>query len=117
MKINLSYLKEMTGGNQALVQEMIDIFKDQVAEFSHNMEEYLNKKDYTSLGNLAHKAKSSISIMGLDDLSSDMKVLETLAKEGKETEKYPMLVDKFKKETKKAVEELDEVLQNLELFL
>ena len=117
MKINLSYLKEMTGGNQELVQEMIDIFKNQVEEFSHDMEEYLNEKDYLSLSKLAHKAKSSISIMGLDDLSSDMKVLENLAKSGKETEKYPLLVDKFKKETKTAVEELDEVLQNLELFL
>ena len=117
MTINLSYLKEMTGGNQALVQEMIDIFKDQVVEFSHDMDEYLNKKDYISLGKLAHKAKSSISIMGLDDLSGDMKELENLTKSGKETEKYPLLVDKFKKQTKKAVEELDEVLQNLELFL
>jgi HPt (histidine-containing phosphotransfer) domain-containing protein len=117
MKINLSYLKEMTGGNQALMQEMIDIFKNQVKEFSRDMDEYLNKEDYVSLGMLAHKAKSSISIMGLDDLSNDMKVLENLAKSGKEPEKYPLLVDKFKKETKEAVEELDEVLQNLELFL
>jgi HPt (histidine-containing phosphotransfer) domain-containing protein len=117
MKINLSYLKEMTGGNQELVHEMIDIFKDQVEEFSHNMDEYLNKKDYISLGKLAHKAKSSISIMGLDELSGDMKELENLTKSGEKTEKYPVLVDKFKKETKIAVEELDEVLQNLELFL
>ena len=117
MKVNLSYLKEMSGGDQTIVQEMIDIFKDQVEEFSHDMEEHLNKKDYSSLGKLAHKAKSSISIMGLDDLSNDMKVLENLAKSGKETEKYPVLVNKFRKETKEAVEELDEVLQNLELFL
>ena len=107
----------MSGGNQVLVQEMIDIFKSQVEEFGHDMDEYLNKKDYLSLGKLAHKAKSSISIMGLDDLSNDMKVLENLAKSGKEEDKYPIIVNRFKEETRKAVEELNKVSQNLELFL
>ncbi len=117
MKVNLSYLKEWSGGDQVKIQEMIDIFRNQVEEFARDMDEYLNKKDYLALGKLAHKAKSSISIMGLDDLSKDMKILENLAKSGEEAEKYPILVDRFKKETKKAVEELDEVIQNLESFL
>ncbi len=34
MKTDLSYLKEMSGGNKELVLEMITIFRDQVAEFS-----------------------------------------------------------------------------------
>jgi len=117
MKVNLSYLREWSGGDQVKIQEMIGIFKSQVEEFARDMDEYLNKKDYLALGKLAHKAKSSISIMGLDDLSNDMKVLENLTKSGKEEEKYPMLVNRFKHETGKAVEELDEVLQNLESFL
>lgn len=116
MKIDLTYLQEMSGGNQDLVLEMIDIFKGQVDAFANEMETHLSNKDYLSLGKLAHKAKSSISIMGLSDLSNDLKSLENLAKEGKHTEKYPGLIDKFKQGTKEAVKELDEVLQNLELY-
>jgi HPt (histidine-containing phosphotransfer) domain-containing protein len=114
MKVNLSYLKEWSGGDREKIQEMIDIFKNQVEEFAREMDEFLNKKDYPALGKLAHKAKSSISIMGLDDLSKDMKVLENLAKAEEEVEKYPVLVERFKNETNKAVEELDEAMQNLE---
>jgi HPt (histidine-containing phosphotransfer) domain-containing protein len=117
MKVNLSYLREWSGGDREKVKEMIDIFKNQVEEFMRDMDEFLNRKDYMALGKLAHKAKSSISIMGLDDLSKDMKVLEDLAKSGEEAEKYPVLVDRFKNETRKAVEELDEAMQNLESFL
>ena len=113
MKVNLSYLEEWSGGDREKIKEMIDIFKEQVEEFSRDMDDLLNKKDYLALGKLAHKAKSSISIMGLDDLSKDLKVLENLAKEGEEVEKYPVLVERFKNETNKAVEELDEAMQNL----
>lgn len=116
MKVDLSYLQEMSGGNQDLVLEMINIFRIQVEEFTNEMEGYLNGKDYKSLGQLAHKAKSSISIMGLNDLSDVLKSLENLAKEGKQTKKYPELIDRFKLGTKEAIKELDEVLQNLELY-
>lgn len=116
MKIDLSYLKEMSGGDQQLVVEMINIFKEQVGEFARDMEELLSNKDYLALGKLAHKAKSSISIMGLNDLSKDLKTLENLASEGKQTDIYQVLIEKFKKETNNAVTELDEILQNLESY-
>ena len=41
MKIDLSYLREMSAGNKTLVIEMIDIFKDQVVEFSTGLDEYV----------------------------------------------------------------------------
>ena len=117
MKIDLSYLKEMSGGNKELVIEMIDIFKEQVDEFTKGMEELLANKDYLSLGKLAHKAKSSISIMGLSELSNELKTLENLAKEGKQTEKYPELIEKFRKDTGDAIKELDKILENLESYI
>ena len=117
MKVNLSYLREWSDGDKGKVLEMINIFKSQIEEFAHDMDEYLEKKDYIALGKLAHKAKSSISIMGLDELSKDMKELENLTKSGKEEDKYSILVNKFKQETAIAVKELDDVLQNSDSFL
>jgi len=116
MKIDLSYLREMSGGNQALILEMIDIFKDQVKEFSEGLETHYEKEEFEQLGKLAHKAKSSISIMGLNDLATDLKTLELLAKAGKDQDKYQQIIDKFKFETLEAVNELNEVTKNLELY-
>lgn len=116
MKTDLSYLREMSGGNQDLILEMINIFKNQIEEFSEGLDDYYNNKEFEQLGKLAHKAKSSISIMGLHDLATDLKNLELLAKAGKEPEKYPQIIDKFKSETLEAVHELDQVAKNLEMY-
>jgi HPt (histidine-containing phosphotransfer) domain-containing protein len=117
MKTDLTYLREMSGGNLDLVREMITIFIGQVGEFSEEMDRHLVKKEYELLGKLAHKAKSSISIMGLNDLARDLKNLEIMAKEGREPAKYPGMVSRFKEETRMAVDELNEVLKNLDTYL
>jgi HPt (histidine-containing phosphotransfer) domain-containing protein len=116
MKTDLSYLKEMSGGNKELVLEMIDIFNDQVKEFSTDMDNHLKNKEYELLGKLAHKAKSSVSIMGLNDLAIDLKDLENLAREGKKTEKYAGIIGKFKDETAIALKELQVVKDNIDLY-
>jgi HPt (histidine-containing phosphotransfer) domain-containing protein len=117
MKVDLTYLKNMSNGNKDLILEMIGIFKSQVSEFSQDMDEYFRSNQFELLGRLAHKAKSSISIMGLNDLAMELKTFEILAKEGRETEKFPAFIDFFKQETADAVEELDEVAKNLDIYL
>ena len=117
MKIDLTYLKNMSAGNKDLIIEMINIFKSQVIEFNLGMKELYNKKDYEQLGRLAHKAKSSISIMGLEELAKDLKSFENLAKAGEEIETYPEFIKKFKEVTQEAVEELDEVISNIDIYI
>ena len=117
MKTDLTYLKNMSAGNKDLVIEMINIFKTQVIEFNISMKECYENKDYEQLGRLAHKAKSSISIMGLEKLSAELKTFENLAKTGEEVERYPEFIEKFKEETKDAVEELDEVINNIDIYI
>jgi HPt (histidine-containing phosphotransfer) domain-containing protein len=107
----------MSAGNKDLVLEMIEIFKSQVAEFTIEMEKYLEDQEYELLGRLAHKAKSSISIMGLNDLAVELKTFENLAKSGQDIEKYPDFIERFKRETQEAVDELDDVASNIEIYL
>lgn len=116
MKIDLSYLREMCGDNKELILEMVSIFKSQVIEFGKDMDNLLESKQYELLGKLAHKAKSSVSIMGLDELAKQLKNLENSAREGKNIESYAFIVDSFKQDTAAAIKELDLVTQNLELY-
>ncbi len=117
MKTDLTYLKNMSAGNKDLIIEMINIFKTQVEEFVTGMHEFYNNKEYEQLGRLAHKAKSSISIMGLEELAAELKTFETLAKTGEEVEKYPVFIKNFKEVTREAVEELDEVIRNIDIYI
>ena len=116
MKIDLTYLRNMSAGNKDLVIEMIGIFNNQIKEFVSEMEANYASGEFEKLGKLAHKAKSSISIMGLHDLAADLKILETIAKQGIETEKYRGYIDRFTAETSEAVIELNEVKENLDIY-
>ncbi len=117
MKVDLTYLKNMSAGNKDLILEMIGIFKSQVSEFSEGMDTFYKNKDYEQLGRLAHKAKSSISIMGLNDLAAELKTFENLAKAGEQVEQYPGFINNFKHETAVALEELDEIVKNIDIYL
>lgn len=113
MITDLTYLNNMSGGSPEIVKEMIGIFIEQANEYLRDMPKYLDEKDYLSLGKLAHKAKSSISIMGMNDLAADLKTLELLTKDTAEVESYPKFVEKFLSQTKGAITELSEIASKL----
>ena len=59
---DLTYLESMSMGSQEMVNEMIQIFLDQIPEFTGGIKDNLDKKDFIALGALAHKAKSSVAV-------------------------------------------------------
>jgi len=96
-----------------LIKEMIDIFISQVPEFITEMKEHYEQGNYEMLGAVAHKAKSSVTVMGMDDLGKNLKSLELLAKAGEEKEKYPGFIEEFIEQTTTSVKELEEYAGNL----
>ena len=92
---DLTYLESVSMGDTELIGEMIRIFIDQLPEFTDGLKEHLNTVEYTALGALAHKAKSSVAAMGMHSLAADLKTLEMSATAGKDPELYPILVNRF----------------------
>lgn len=111
--VNVTYLEEVCGDSKELIREMVDIFIEQVPEFYTDMQSLYNNKKYHDLGLLAHKAKSSIAIMGMDKLAVKLKELELIAKAGEKTEQYSAYIDEFYTETEKAIKELENYINNL----
>jgi HPt (histidine-containing phosphotransfer) domain-containing protein len=110
--INTEYLDSVSGGDSEMVREIVSMFREQVVEFHNEMKSFLEQKNYLSLGLLAHKAKSSVAIMGMSDLATMLKTLELQAKEGKEPEKYQSYIDRFRIDTAEAIKELDDLVTN-----
>ncbi len=96
----------MTDNNSEMMKEMIDLFLHQVAEMRSEFEVLVDNKNWLELSRLAHKIKSSALVMGIDALADEMKELELLAKEAKNTEKYPDYIARFKTLTELAEVEL-----------
>ena len=84
---DLNYLRTMSGGDSKFIQEMIELFREQIEEYKQQMPELLRKKDYDSLSKMAHKAKSSVAVMGMNQVADQLRELEILAGEVKEVER------------------------------
>jgi|WetSurMetagenome_2_1015567.scaffolds.fasta_scaffold52025_3 HPt (histidine-containing phosphotransfer) domain-containing protein len=110
---DLTYLNQVSGGEPRFIKEMIKIFNEQVPEFISNMEKFLSEKNYLELGREAHKAKSSVIIVGMNDLGTKMKELQLLTEKSENTEKYPDFINDFKIQCLAAVKELEEYSNQL----
>ncbi len=111
--INLEYLNEISDGSTDLVRDLISMFINQVPTFSEQLDRFYQNGDYISLGKLAHKIKSSVAMMGISELATDMKILENIAKDGKNIDNYPAYISKFKSISGEAIIELNNILINL----
>ncbi len=105
--IKTEYLEMVSGGDAGILSDLVDIFKVQADEFSEEMDKLFKVGDYLSLGLLAHKAKSSVAIMGMDDLAVMLKNFELEAKSGENKEKYGDYITRFNNDIKIAIQELD----------
>jgi HPt (histidine-containing phosphotransfer) domain-containing protein len=110
--INMEYLDSVSGGDPSIIDEIVVMFKDQSVEIYNEMKAHLAKQNYTALGLLAHKAKSSVAIMGMDDLAQMLKTFELQAREGKEPQLYEHYLERFKSETDAAIVELNDLASN-----
>ncbi|NOY37762.1 MAG: Hpt domain-containing protein [Chlorobi bacterium] len=111
--VNLDYLNSMSGGNPDIIREMIEMFNQQIPGFIQEMNDLYNRQDWIKLGALAHKAKSSIAIMGMDELTGKMKELEMKARNSEDTDTYKHYITLFEDQTNQAVEELKEIIKTL----
>lgn len=80
--IDLTYLDSVAEGNNEIMVELIEIFLDQIPEFTEGMSRSFEEKNWKTLASLTHKAKSSVLSMGMTELGEvDLKNLELMAKQ------------------------------------
>jgi len=109
---NLDYLKEITGGESEIMKEFIQMFFDQLPEFREGLTGYLADKKWKELGELAHKAKSSVMTFGMNDLGHRLKELQLKTQKLEDIDSYPDYVKEFMIIINVAEEELKEDMKS-----
>ncbi len=107
MITDLNYLRTMSDGDSKFISEMVELFREQIGEYNEQMPELLRNGDYHNLAILAHKAKSSVAVMGMKQVAELLKELEILANEKKEVDRYESMINHFLQQSQLALEELD----------
>ncbi|MFV0520820.1 MAG: Hpt domain-containing protein [Mangrovibacterium sp.] len=110
---SLEYLNEMTGGDPEFTREMIEMFFMQIEEFKNELQEHYDAQRWKELGDLAHKAKSSVLTFGMNDLGIKLKELQLKTQQLEDTESYPIYLEVFSSQCDLAIAELKNDLTSL----
>ncbi len=87
-KLDLSYLEEITGGDNEIMLEMIDIFLTESETAIQELRQIYEQKDWAALGAQAHKLKPTLLYVGLKEIHEITQKLEKNAKQGTMTEHF-----------------------------
>jgi len=93
--IDLTYLQTTTGNDQAVIKELISLFVKQLPEIKKEIIDSFTAKNWLALREAAHKAKNSFEIMGVKKQAEELKRIELLAVENKDSNEFDALINNF----------------------
>ncbi len=111
--VNLNYLRELAGGDNLFMAEMISLFLKQTPTNMGTLIFYLQKQDWENLKKLAHKMASGVALMGIKELQNFLAELQTYPKKQIQTDLLPLKISELKDIYHKAAEELQKELFGL----
>ncbi len=91
-QIDLSYLREVANGDTSIMRMAIEKYLETTPAYLENMQIQLRSLDYDGLRKAAHKLKSSLQFMGLNDLYHMALMVETSCKSEQNMEQLPIWV-------------------------
>lgn len=93
--INLDYLKTTTSNDKETILALLDMFKSQIPDLKSGIITAFDNKNWSALKEVAHKAKNSFQILGMQDEADELQKLEILCSQEKDTHLYNGFVKRF----------------------
>ncbi len=106
-ELDLSYLNEISGGDEDFIKEMIETFLEETPKDLNDIEAHLSTQNWAELGKTAHKMKSSIKMFGFESLKNKALFIEQSGKKGENIDVLPAEVSTFIEGVKGALAELE----------
>ena len=110
---NLAFLDEAVGGDAELKAKMLGIIMRETPDEIAKMDQYYNEQNWDRLQAAAHKFKSAVTYLGMDELKEIVKRIQTNAETHQNLNDTADLIYKVKKDMTIAMDELDEEMKML----
>ncbi len=105
---DLSYLEEISGGDSDFIQEIIQLFIDQMPQSIEEMKAGYEENDPVRVGEAAHKSKPSAIYVGNKTLEERLKTLQNLKNTQQFDDQSKELIKEVETLSNKVIEELKE---------
>lgn len=103
----------LMGGSKDDVIRLIKLFLEQVPPLNAKLDECIKKKDWDATFQTAHKLKSSIKLLKIEELSNSITNIEEYSRSLKRTGTIPKLFKNYSAVCKKYITQLKSELANL----
>lgn len=104
--MDLTYLNEISGGDEEFIVEMIETFLEETPKDVIDMQAQLEAENWSELGKIAHKLKSSIKMFGFETIKNQVVFLEKSGKSGENIDSLPSKTKEFLVGLNEAMDEL-----------
>lgn len=110
--VDLSFIIKMSDNDHAFIAEMIQLFIDQTPLSIKEMRDAIDDKDWTRLSNWAHKAKPSMTFVGLNAMKNLLSEIEMDKKH--DVNALTLQVDELAKTCDNASHELMKIMSEMQ---
>jgi HPt (histidine-containing phosphotransfer) domain-containing protein len=108
---DLSMLREMDAEDPGTLKHILQIFLESIPVILNELLTHFADKDYFSLGNSAHKLKSSLELISMKDTAILLKKIELQSKSGQNLEEIPAMVETVEKTLLTVFEQLKQEIE------
>ena len=104
---DLTYLNQVFYGNESMVREIVQLFLQQSPELARTMTRCVRQSRWHELHPLAHKLKSSVTMLGMEALTPLVLEIERTSKFERDPSSLPELVSRLALELETVTRALD----------
>jgi HPt (histidine-containing phosphotransfer) domain-containing protein len=92
---NPAMLHELSSGNSEFIKQMVSIFLEDVPKAIDEMKAAASSSDFATVGQLAHRIKSSVGMVGAEDLHALASNIEEFAENSEQIKAIPSMLEKL----------------------
>lgn len=106
-------IRKFVGEDKAALKQMLGIFSDSTPKTLALLNSNFQNKDLDQTAYYAHKLKSSIDLLNIGDLKSEIRLIENLAKNKEETNKIQDLIEKVNQVIPEVLSKLEAEIEQM----
>ncbi len=112
-KIDLTYLQELSGGDKDFIGEMLQTFLGETSEMLNNLKEVENGDDHERTYQIAHKLKSSLRMIGMEQAAQLCIQIEEKARAEQADEAQQSNIKDLMERVRQTIPALEKELESL----
>ena len=111
--INLEYMEMMSEGDSSMKKVMIEMLMEELPQEIDKMDALVKDRNWNELMSVSHKMKSTLAFVGNENMTEANKQIESLSKEGSNTDSIPELLESLKNLYPKVLNELQQEIDKV----